>query len=273
MTEPSPQVSIGGVPGTEITVNRMALVLWGPAGWGKTTLAMTMPGRIALISFDPDGPASIPKHVLSETGSQIFDLSGVPDDFTAKFKDDDPLGLKKTFDHFDSYVIDSTTTIVEKTLGRGIKITKGATVERPSPGAYGARNALAINLIRDTLRITGAANKHVCFISHEGAPDKNDDGVLLGYTMALGGQMPTQVALRINECWPCFETSKNEKMIICRKSRMREPAKSRMFDTTKQTEFQWRFNPMNWNDPSNMRIDQWFAQWQANGFDKIPLPK
>ena len=101
----------------------------------------------------------------------------------------------------------------------------------------------------------------------------DDDGALLGYTMALGGQLPSNTALRINECWPMFEDGKNRKMIICRKSRLRDPAKTRMFDVAKDTEFEWRFDPMNWDAPSNMHISQWYDAWKANGYEKIPMPK
>lgn len=266
------ELSIGGMPSSTETVKRFSGVIWAPAGMGKTTLAMTMPGRIALINFDPDGPSSIPEHVLKESGSHVFDLSTKDDSFFARFKDSDPLGIEKVIEHFDSFVIDSLTSVTERTLARGIDVTKGATIERPSPGAYMARNNLAINLIRNVLQITGRHNKHVCFIAHEGPPQTNDDGALLGYTMSLGGQLPSQAALRINECWPMFEDGKNRKMIICRKSRLRDPAKSRMFDVSKSTEFEWKFDTSDWNNKDNMRIDKWYEAWKANGFNKISMP-
>jgi hypothetical protein len=211
--------------------------------------------------------------VVAAPNTTVFDLSGKDDLYFANFKDRDPLGIVKTFDHFDSYIFDSLTSISERTLARGISITKGATVERPSPGAYMARNNLAINFIRNVLQLTGAANKHVCFVAHEGAPQTNDDGALLGYTMSLGGQLPGQTALRINECWPMFEDSKNRKMVIVRKSRLRDPAKSRMFDTSNGTEFEWKFNPNDWDDPNNMTIEKWYDAWVKNGYNKLQLPK
>lgn len=266
------EIEIGGVEQAATPVERFSCLIWAPAGLGKTTLAMTMPGRKALINFDPDGPASVPKHLITSGEVRVFDLVGKDDGWFARLKDRDPLGIEKTFEHFDSYIIDSLTSITERTLARGIDITKGATLERPSPGAYGARNNLTINFLRNVLQITAKGNKHVCFIAHEGPPQMNDDGALLGYTMSLGGQLPSQAALRINEVWPMFETSKNEKIIICRKSRLRDPAKSRMFNVSKQTEFAWKFDPMNWDDPKNMRIDNWFEAWKANDFEKIEMP-
>lgn len=266
------ELTIGGVGSSVSTVKRFSGIIWGPAGMGKTTLAMTLPGRKALINFDPDGPSSIPAHVLEESGSHVFDLSTKEDSFFAKFKDTDPLGLEKIIDQFDSIIVDSLTSITERTLARGIDVAKGATIERPSPGAYMARNNLAINFVRNILQITGRYDKHVCFIAHEGPPQTNDDGALLGYTMSLGGQLPAQAALRINECWPMFEDGKNRKMIICRKSRLRDPAKSRMFNVSKSTEFEWKFDPSDWNNEKNMRISDWYDAWLANKFSKIDMP-
>lgn len=270
----NPDIMIGGVAAADTPVERLSCLIWAPAGLGKTTLACTMPGRKALINFDPDGPASVPKKLIARGEVHVFDLAGKDDAFFARLKDRDPFGIEKTLDYFDSYIFDSLTSVTERTLARGIEVTKGATIERPSPGAYMARNNLAINLIRNVLQITAKANKHVCFIAHEGPPQTNDDGALLGYTMSLGGQLPSQASLRINEVWPMFETSKNEKVIICRKSRMRDPAKSRMFKVTDKTEFVWKFDPDNWDDEKNkpMRIDTWFERWRAADFNKIDMP-
>lgn len=266
------EISLGGVSASKETVSRFSAIIWGPAGMGKTTLAMTAPGRKALINLDPDGPSSIPQSMLDASGSMIFDLSTKEDSFFARMKDHDPLGIEKIVDQFDTFITDSLTSLTERTLARGIDVTKGATLERPSPGAYMARNNLAINYIRNVLQITGKYNKHCIFIAHEGPPVSNDDGQLLGYTMSLGGQLPSQAALRINECWPMFEDGKNRKMIICRKSRLRDPAKSRMFSTAKNTEFEWKFNPDDWDDPKNMTIAKWYEAWQKAGFEKIDMP-
>jgi hypothetical protein len=61
-------------------------------------------------------------------------------------------------------------------------------------------------------------------------------------------------------------------MIIVRKSRMRDPVKSRMFDVSDTSEFVWKYNVMDRDDPTNMRIDTWYEEWKANGFKKLPLP-
>lgn len=262
-----PVIMLGGKESSAEKVKRLSVLLWGPAGIGKTTLAATMPGRKALINFDPDGPSSI----ANAPNVDVFDFSGEDDNFSARFKEREALGIRKTFPHYDSYIIDSLTTIAEKALGRGIAITKGAEVERPSPGAYMARNNLTITFVRNILQLTAQEDKHVCFIAHEGPPQTNDDGSIVGITMSLGGQLPSQAALRINECWPMFENSKKQKLIIVRKSRMRDPAKSRMFNVSNKSEFEWKFNPNNWDDESNMTLSNWWDEWNANDFRPLEI--
>lgn len=265
------EIKLGGMEQAAQPVSRLTNLIWGPSGFGKTTLAATGPGkRKALINFDPDGPSSLPDP--EALGISIFDLSGSADRIAAKFKDTDVFGLEKVMDRYDGFIVDSLTTIMERTLGYGIEITKGATVERPSPGAYMARNNLVITLVRDLLQVTAKHNKHLTFIAHEGPPDKSEEGNILGITMSLGGQLPQQTALRINECWCMHENSKNEKYILVRKARMREPCKSRMFDSTQTPEFKWVFDPNNWNDPKNMHASTWWELWQAHGFKKLPQP-
>lgn len=261
------EITLGGMKAEQPTVKRMAMLIWGPAGIGKTTFACTAQGRKALISFDPDGAAS----VAGFDDVNVFDMASMPDHRAAGFKQTDFFGIEKTVEHFDTYIIDSLSTIADKALAYAISITKGATIERPSPGAYGARNNLVIALLRDLLAITAKHNKHIIFTAHEGSPEKDDANVLIGYTLSLGGKLPSETALRINEVWPMFEDSKNRKFIICRKSRMREPAKSRMFDTAKQSEFEWKFDPANPTD--GVTIAKLYQQWEDAGFQKIQMPK
>ena len=56
-----PTITLGNV---ELTTpvsqpRRMSMVLWGPSGAGKTTLAATAPRPILWLNFDPDGTSSL----------------------------------------------------------------------------------------------------------------------------------------------------------------------------------------------------------------------
>ena len=272
MTADTPTFSIAGVEAAPPKADRMSLLLWGMAGVGKTTLFSTMPGKKALINFDPDGPASIP----DDPNTTVFDLSGVDNRKIIPLlkSDSQPFGVtEEMLGYFDTFGVDSLTSIEERTLTHGIAEIKGATLERPSPGAYQARNNLLVAGVRNLLAITGRAKKNVCFIAHEGPLNTTDEGIALNITVALGGKNPQNVASKINECWNMFEDTKNRKMILVRKGRMREPLKSRMFDTMDGYEFEWYWNTKDRNDPKNMWIKDWFEEWQANDFKKIPLPE
>jgi hypothetical protein len=272
MSDDTPSFEIGGVKSSAPKAERMSLLLWGQAGVGKTTLASTLPGKKALLNFDPDGPASIP----DANDVTVFDFSG--EDNASVIRNlknvDKPFGIDDDIlAYFDSFIIDSLTSIEERTLQHGIKEIKGATLERPSPGAYQARNNILISSIRSILAATAREKKHVAFIAHEGPLNTNDDGVALNITVALGGKNPQNVASKINECWNMFEDGQNRKMIIVRKGRMREPLKSRMFDTMEDYEFQWYWNTRDRADPHNMWVKDWYADWEKNEFKKIPLPE
>lgn len=272
MSDDAPTFSIGGQEAKPPKAGRMSLLLWGMAGVGKTTLASTLPGKKALINFDPDGPASVP----DDPDMQVFDLSGVENHKIIPLlkSESEPFGVTaEMLEYFDSFIIDSLTSIEERTLSHGIKEIKGATLERPSPGAYQARNNVLVTGVRQLLAVTGRAKKHVCFIAHEGALNTTDEGVALNITVALGGKNPQNIASKINECWNMFEDTKNRKMIIVRKGRMREPLKSRMFDTMDGYEFEWQWDTRDRDDPKNMWIRDWFEQWKANDFKKLPLPE
>ncbi|MBU2051490.1 MAG: ATP-binding protein [Gammaproteobacteria bacterium] len=272
MSEDAPTFSIGGVEATPPRAERMSMLLWGQAGVGKTTLASTLPGKLALINFDPDGPASIP----DAENVSVFDLSGVANSKAINLmkSENEPFGVSEDMlNYFDGFIVDSLTSIEERTLSHGIKEIKGATLERPSPGAYQARNNVLVSGVRNLLAVTGRAKKHVCLIAHEGGLNTTDEGVALNITVALGGKNPQNIASKINECWNMFEDSKNRKMIIVRKGRMREPLKSRMFDTMEDYEFEWQWNTRDRSDPLNMWIKEWYDEWKEGGFKKLMLPK
>jgi hypothetical protein len=273
-----PKLTLGGVEAEEPAIKRLSMMIWGRAGTGKTTLACTAPGRKALINFDPDGASSI----VGMKNVTVFDLAHKVTQLGPNFKDADPLQLEKVIENFDTIIVDSVSSIAESTLARGISITKGATIERPSPGAYQARNNLAIEFVRNMLALTAKYDKNFICIAHEGAPNKNDDGSVIEYTLSLGGQLPQQLAMRMNEIWYLYETEKTppQKKLLVRQARLRTPVKSRMFDASKFPEFVWSFDINNTASESNMTIDRWFTEWlnmnsentEEHSLRKIPVP-
>lgn len=267
-------IVIAGVPIKHAADNnkRISALIWGDAGAGKTTLAATMPGRKLFFQFDPDGASSI-AHVPDV---DVADFSQASASITEQFKNEtNPLGLKGVIDNYDSFIFDSLTNITDKTLTQGIAKQNGATVERPSPGAFGTRNALAIRLIKNVMAVTSKAQKHVCFIAHEGAPVTDEKtGAILHISLALGGQLPANIGIDFSEMWAIYQVDgRNERRIMVRPARRRKPMKTRMFIQSGEPEFEWKFNADDWSSAKNKpyRMDTWYDMWCERN-DKLPLP-
>lgn len=274
MTEQEPQekpkIIVGGVPITNVAdadiARRVSLLLWGPSGCGKTTLAATLPGKKLLLNFDPDGPSSISNF----DDVDVADLSESPHTVADQAKrSSDPFGLKRAIDDYDSIIVDSMTNFTHMSLMQGISGVKGATIERPSPGAYQVRNALALQLTKNVLRLTGKHNKHCCIICHEAAPVTNDEGMVLFITLMLGGQLPEQTGVDFSETWYMNDTGKVRRIAV-RPVRQRKPMKTRMFSIKEEVEFVWEYDA---EARSGDGIAEWYAAWKENGYKKVPLPK
>lgn len=245
--------------------SRMSVMIWGPAGFGKTTLASTFPGKKLLINFDPDGYMSI-------TGADdvsIVDFSDLDSAAINTLKDQkDPLKLSALIADYDTIIFDSVTNVAHKTLQHAISITPKATFEFPGIPAYSVRNSYMLAFIKNLLILTAKHNKHAVFIAHEGAPNTNDDGTINYITIALSGDMPNRAAIDFSEVWYLMDDGKKKKIMI-RPGRNRRPMKTRMFKTTEAVEFVWTFNP---ETREGMYVSDWYQSWLDNGKKKISLP-
>lgn len=248
---------------------RMAILLWGDAGCGKTTLASTAPGVKLWILFDPDGVTSL----AGRDDILVLDLSGDSHRIVERMKDDNPFGIEKLLtEHpeIETVVFDSATAFATLATENAVATVKSATIENPGLKGYGHRNAVVLRAITALMRVTKRFNRHFICISHEDTPDKNEDGTVNFITLALGGKMVNQIGLSINEIWWMADTGK-ERRIAIRNVRGRKPMKSRMFDLTTGTgEFQWKYDASTWTGDG---ISTWFQQWKDAKGHKIPLPK
>jgi hypothetical protein len=260
------------------TDQRFSLLLWGLAGCGKTTYAASLPGRKLLINFDPDGPVSLG----ARDDIILIDLSGERYTVVDLFKtDDDPLlpigdkkyRLSKIIEDLEisNVIVDSVTAFTEKAVQKGISVTSGATVERPSPGAYGARNALTLRMMSGLLAVTKRSKTNIVFITHEDdAGVKDKEGNILHITMLLGGKLGQQVSLQISEVWFMSDDGKQRKLLL-RPGRMRKPMKSRMFNVEKDIEFVLKYHP---NDVyGEHSLASFITEWEKNGREKLSVPK
>ena len=267
--ETKPEILISGVPIQKAgsRSHRLSMLLWGSSGSGKTTLASTAPGRKLLVNFDPDGSSSI----ANRDDVDVVDFSASGSAITEKFKQANTLGLKAALDDYDTIIVDSLTSVQALCLEKGIAGVKGATVERPSPGAYGTRNALTLQLVMNMLRMTGAANKHIIFIAHEGAPVTNAEGLVMHISMMLGGQLPENASLNFSEVWALSDTGR-ERRIAVRPIRNRKPMKTRMFATPNANDAEFK-SPFDADKLEGEGIAEWYGKWVDAGYSKIGVPK
>lgn len=263
------ELEFGGVPlSTPKTAQRrLSLVIWGPSGAGKTTLASTAPGPILLINFDPDGPASLGdrEDVL------IADFSGANPNTVMKFKNDNPGGLNQLLEKrpdIQTVVFDSVTSFNEMALRYGITEVKGATLEAPTLQGYGRRNSYTMQAIASMLKATAKYNKHVIFICHEDAAQKDELTGELFISLLIGGKMQEEVPIKFSEVWHLRDTGNSYKVSV-RSSRMRKPMKTRMFNASEKDVFDWKYNAIKHEGEG---IKTWFDKWNANNGAKIPLP-
>jgi len=257
------EIKIGGVSITPATMKeqRMSLLIWGPSGAGKTTLACTAPGKKLLISFDPDGAAS----VAGRDDVFVADLSTSPTTIVEQFKaDTNPLGIASVMDEYDTFIVDSLTNAQLLSVLDSVKKLRGATIEKPSKETYQYRNALITSLVMNVLRVTAKHGKHVIFIAHEAQPLRNDEGVVQSITISLGGQLQTDAPVQFSEVWNLNDSGKARRIGI-RPVRMRAPCKTRMFKTDGAAEFDWKYDEHN--------IATWYNAWRDGGYKKLSLPK
>jgi hypothetical protein len=275
-------MEIEGVPFQTLAQSeqRFSCLLWGPAGVGKTVLAASAPGRKLLINYDPDGPQSLG----ARDDVMLIDLSDVGKTIVDKFKTDDdpmlPVGDKQfrlskiiLDGEIDTVITDSVSAFTQLATFRAVDVVKGATVENPSQGGYGARNIYTLRMMGGILRTTKKLNKHCIFITHEDdAGVKDKEGNILHITMLIGGKLGSQTSLQISEVWHMADDGKKRRIMV-RPGRMRKPMKTRIFDASNKFEFDLLYNQYGPDAPYGKHsIASFIEEWEANGRNKIQVP-
>jgi hypothetical protein len=246
--------------------SRLSMILWGDSGSGKTTLAATAPGRKLFLMLDPDGDMSI-RNMSDWHRINLSKESSV--DIVKEGMKPDPYTLYNLLTNYDTLIVDSLTKFSEHALQYAVRVAPKSTIENPGLQGYGLRNIAVSSLISNTLRITGALNKHVIFITHEKDADRNNDGAIVSVGMLLGGQLPNIASKDISEVWNLRDHNGTRRIAI-RPQLFRSPMKSRMFDMTTSTSFEWKYNA---NTNTGPRIDTWWQTYIAGGYNKLPVPK
>lgn len=270
------------------TPSRMALVLWGPATCGKTTLAATAPGTKLWFSFGDNEHLS----VVHRSDVMVADVSDM--DYDELFKhaqNQNPFGLDQILrdnTQIETVVVDSTTALEYKALQKsvlGLQVGKGRskggesftpTMEQPGISAYGGRNAIVLEVLTGFLRVTAKHNVHVIFTAHENDPVLTKDGMIDYYAIMLGGKLINSVTWRLSEIWYMSQdtTGARHRRLAVRPTRLRRPMKSRMFNLKGNPEFVVNYDSDKPDDAEGqMTIADWYYQWLDGGKQRIPIPE
>ncbi len=271
-------VKLGGldVVQPKTITRRMALLLWGSSGCGKTTLAATAPDKKLWISFDSDATACLgPREDIVEV--KLYDQ---PDRIVEKFKEENSAffrDLDKMLGNDEglkTVVIDSVTSFRDKAKVHGVAVAKGtlkgrkSTLEDPGYAGYGNLNTWTQLLVKHALTVTARHNRHLIVVAHEDKPTTDDEGNLLFISIMLGSSLNQQLPVNITETWHMQDTG-TERRIQIRPSRGFKPMKTRMFHTTGKTEFVWHYND---DTKEGEGIATWYNRWKEAGFSKITPP-
>lgn len=248
-------------------------VIWGLAKCGKTTFLTSLPGKKLFIMLDPDGDASIP----DRDDISILRLYEQPDDVIKRYMIDKlPTFLRKNEEGFDSVVIDSLSTFGQVTLNEAIRQGVGESrefkpsLEAPGLGAYGARTNNLVDMVNKVLRATGSVGMNCWFTAHEDEPSKDAKGNVVGTTLTLSGKATNGIGLNVSEIWH-MRKNDNKWFISISPCRGRAPMGSRLFDVTKEPEFQLKFDPAKPLDQPHS-LAKWYDDWAKQGRTKLNLP-
>lgn len=257
---------------------RIAMLLWGQSGVGKTTFAGTAPGRKLWVNFDPDGTDSLAH--LDEDEVQILDLSSAGANNVERFKEADPIKIGQQLladDKFDSVVVDSTSTFGDLCLRHGVvraagtKQGRDSTLEQPGLAGYGFKNAWVSAMVNNMLRLTAKYNKHIIIIAHEDKPELSSEGSVSEVSIMLGSSLKKQIAIPFSEIWFMRDDGK-QRHVHVRPYLYYKPMKTRMFTAEgKGASFVWKYDIDTPHE--GVTIASIYDRWVANGGKKIELPK
>ena len=246
--------------------SRLSMILWGDSGAGKTTLALTAPGRKLLILLDPDGDVGVKN---MPNWQRIYLGRENPIDIVKEGTKPEPYGISTLLADFDTVIVDSLTKFSEHALQLAVRVAPKSSIEQPGLNGYGLRNIYVSSLISNMLRITAALNKHIIFITHEKDADRNSDGAIISVGMLLGGQLPNITSKDISEVWNLRDHA-GVRHIAIRPERLRSPMKTRLFDATGKTSFVWKYNSNTLKGPT---IAEWWQEYTESNHTKLDLPK
>lgn len=262
---------------------RMAILLWGLAGCGKTTFAATAPGTKLWLSFGDQEHVSI-MHRKDVIVAHLAELG--LDDLFKHAQSDNPFGLDQILSReqdIETVVCDSSTAVAFRALQHAVGQKVGAskregfipTMMAPGQGAYGGRNAIVLEVLTGLLKVTAKHGVHLIVTAHEDDPVKDGAGVVQLITTMLGGKLVTNMTWRLSEIWHLGQspTGEKERKLSIRPYGHRRPMKTRMFSDKGPASFTLDYDAdVQDKAPGQMTIEKWYTRWIEGHGVKLPVP-
>lgn len=267
--------------------SRIAVLLWGPAGAGKTTFAGTAPGLKLWFSFGDNEAAPVSKR----KDVQIADVSKLSySELFNQCQNDNPFGLDKILSENEdiaSVIVDSATAIAYMALQKSVLGEKNGagrnftpSMSAPGIAAYGGRNAIVLETLSGFLRVTAKHNVNIIVTAHEDDPTMKQENVagkmtdIIDYIgIQLGGKLVNNMTWRWSEIWHLRDVNDVKKLTI-RNYGQRRPMKTRMFTTRdKFPVIDLNYDPDKADDAKGqMTIAGWHEAWLDGGRQSLPIP-
>jgi hypothetical protein len=262
------------------------MLVWGAGGVGKTVLLCTAPKPILVLMFDPDGEASI----LPSPDIHIVRMHQLPTSVTAQLSKLDGSIYKEISSTIvekgiQTLICDSLTEFASQALMQGVIVTKtmakggtAPTIEAPGMQSYGIRTRYMELLFHNLLTTTARTGTHCLFTAHiknkyKRADKMGDEPELIGQTISLGGDLPTNALRYLSECWYMDRQPRTGRRtiylaptLIPGTAREIQPMKTRMF-SDKLRKFLWDYDQ---ETGIGATLDKWHQQWKREGKIKSP---
>lgn len=257
-------------------VHRLAGVIWGDAKTGKTTWAMSLPGRKLLINFDPDGFLS----VAHRNDFDLLDFSLLPAGEQIEQAKKAASFIVQQKDTYQSVIVDSVTNIVAASItdainrGVGKSATFTPSIDAPGLAAWGARNSHTMDVITRILRATGQNKQHCFFIAHADDPEYAQDGKsIIRQTMMLSAKVRNPLGLNVSEIYYVGLASGNRRTVYTAPHGVLTPMGSRIFDTTKVPKFELPYSIEKPDEEQPTSLVKIFDAFKAKRSKLTEVPK
>lgn len=283
--KPKQEIRLGPVIVDNADVpERMAILLWGLAGCGKSVLAATAPGlKLWLVIGDNEHQS-----VKHRKDVRVANMSGLTlEQLFDQMQNDDPFGLDRVLmdnEEITTVVLDSVTALTFRALQKAVKDGIGGsakfkpTMAFPGQSAYGGRNGIVLECLTGLLRVTAKYGVHIIITAHEADPTfvkgKEGEGIIDYIGVMLGGQLVSNMSLRLSEIWHLRQspTGERERILSIRPTANRRPMKTRMFRGDQSPSFTLKYNAFK-PDAGQLTINSIWEQWLKGNMEHMDVPK